>query len=70
MAECLQLAPEVLDTELSSQIWHVKKEPPRVLGVRFRSWAPLSVFVSNALGRHPALVTSLFAVTRYLRKTT
>lgn len=43
MAECLQLAPEVLNTELSSLIWRVEKEPLRVLGVRLGSWAPLSV---------------------------
>lgn len=70
MAKCLQLAPEGLTTELSFQIWHVEKEPLRVLGVRLGSWAPLSVFISNALGRHPVQVTSLFAVTRHLRKTT
>lgn len=69
-AKCLQLAPEGLSTALSSQIWRVEKEPLRVLGAWLGSWAPLSVFVSNALGRHPVPVTSLSAVTRHLRKTT
>lgn len=70
MAKCLQLASEVLNTELSSHIWSLEKEPLRILGVGLGSRAPLSVFVYNHSGRHPALVTSPFAMTKYLRKTT
>lgn len=70
MAKYLQAASEVLNTELSSQIQSVEKEPQRILEVRLGSWAPLSVFICNASERHPVLVTSPFAVTKYLRKTT